>query len=936
MMAEKVKVTARVNGENREFLCEPRQSLLECLRDVLGLTGTKEGCNDGNCGACSVLLDGRLVNSCLVLGVEIEGREVTTIEGLSDGGRLHPIQQAFIDEDALQCGYCTPGFILATKALLDREPNPSESRIRNWLAGNLCRCTGYDRIVRAVRTASRQLGKAGPTREHSAAHTDAKQTDALAFREAFKVIGTQPRRYEAADKVLGRSTFGADVRLPGTLYAKVLRSPHAHARIRSIDTSRADALDGVYATVTGKNLPAVADYTAQLGEGTVNFKHLRDNNLAGDKVLYMGHAVAGVAATSAHVAELALASIEVDYEVLPAVVDVLDAMKETAPLLHEELVTQSLGTKDSGGTARNVALHFQHAIGDPQKGFARADVVVEREFRTATVHQGYIEPQSATAVWGPEGFLTVYSTTQGGFALREQLAQLLIQPLSKIRVVPAEVGGGFGGKITSFIETTAALLSRKTGRPVKISLDRSEVFTSTGPTSGTLIRVKMGAKKSGEITSASAELFYEAGAFPGSSVSSGANAIFACYDIPNARVDGYDVVVNKPKTSAYRAPGVTPVNFAVEQLIDELAERIEMDPLDFRLRNTAKEGTRRVDGRLHTEIGSVEVLEAAKRHAHYAAPIDGPHRGRGVAHAYWGNWGAQSSCTISVNPDGTVNLVTGSVDLTGTRTSLAMQAAETLGLELRHVRPSVADTDSVGFTNVTAGSRTTVATGQAVVNAAREVITRMRRRAAVLWQISTDRVTYKGGVFAAGQENGTKDGKRLSFAELASQLTQTGGPVSVVGTAQLDEWGSAFGTHIVDVEVDPETGKVTILRYTVVQDAGRAIHPGQVEGQMQGGATQGIGWALYEGYAYDKEGRMLNPTLLDYRLPTTLDVPPIETVIVEVPYPKHPFGARGVGEIPIVPPPAAIANAIYRATGARVENLPMSPARILEATGIIQ
>ncbi len=924
-MSDKVTVTARINGQDTQFLCEPRQSLLECLRDVLGLTGTKEGCNDGNCGACSVLLDGQLVNSCLVLGVEIEGREITTVEGLAKGRQLHPIQQAFIDEDALQCGYCTPGLLLAAKALLDREPDPSERRIREWLAGNLCRCTGYDRIVRAVRTASKRLRKLGSSEPAAPAETE----QGPPAPSAGRVIGNRPRRYDAPDKVVGRAIFGADVRLPGILYAKVLRSPHAHARIRSIDTSRAEALEGVHAVVTGKDLPTLEDYTAAMGKSALSFKYLRDNNLAGGKALYVGHAVAAVAAISPHVAEEALSYIDVDYERLPAVVDVLEAAQQSAPLLHEDIVTQSLAKKESGASPSNVARHVQHVIGNPEKELDQADVVVEHEFRTATVHQGYIEPQTATAVWSSDDFLTVYSSTQGGFALREQLAGTLIHPLSKIRVVPAEVGGAFGGKITGFVETTASVLSRKAGRPVKLSMDRSEVFTSTGPSAGTVIRAKVGANKSGLITSAIAELYYEAGAFPSSALNNGVNHIFACYDIPNARVDGYEVVVNKPKSRAYRAPGVTPVNFAIEQLIDELAERIEMDPLEFRLRNSAREGTRRVDGRLHTEIGSLQVLEAAKEHAHYSTPLEGPNRGRGVAFGFWHNGGARSSCTISVNPDGTVNLITGSVDLTGTRTSLAMQAAETLGIELQQVRPSVADTDSVGYTNVTAGSRTTATTGRAVVKAAKEVVEQMRHRAAILWQVSPESINFNAGVFS-------NNGNQISFTDLACRLFQTGGPVSAVGVVQLSEWGASLGAHIADVEVDPETGKVTVLRYTVVQDVGRAIHPGQVEGQMQGGATQGIGWALYEGYHYDSEGNLLNPTLLDYRLPTILDVPPIDAVIVEVPYPKHPYGVRGVGETPIVPPPAALANAIHRAIGARVFRLPMSPARILEATGTIQ
>jgi CO/xanthine dehydrogenase Mo-binding subunit/aerobic-type carbon monoxide dehydrogenase small subunit (CoxS/CutS family) len=908
-MARKTVVSATINGEQVEFLCEPRQSLLECLRDTLGLTGTKEGCQDGNCGVCTVALDGRLVNACLVLGVEIEGREVTTVEGLAGWQGLHPLQRAFIDEDALQCGYCTPGILIAAKALLDRDPDPSEERIRGWLAGNLCRCTGYDKVVRAVQSASRQL--AGESRVVSEGRA-----------EGYAVIGTRPPRYDGSDKVTGRALFGPDISLPGLLHGKVLRSPHAHARIRAIDTCRAKALPGVYAIVTAEDLPPGSQADKPSHE------RLRDNTLASDKALYVGHAIAAVAASSPHIAEQAVDLIEVDYEVLPPVLDVLEAMRDDAPLLHDSLRTDSLGKE--GNTPSNVANHFQNVKGDPAEGFVQADVIVEREFRSTLVHQGYLEPHAATAVWSADGTLTVYSTTQGAFSVRDDVSELLDMPLSKIRAVPTEIGGGFGGKNDAYLAPVAALLSRKAGRPVKMVMAQSEVLKATGPTPGSAIRVKMGATRDGRITAARAELFYEAGAYPSWLAASGAGTMFAPYDIPHGQVDGYNVVVNKPRVATYRAPGATQASFACEQVIDELAEKVGLDPLQFRLVNCSRDGTRRIDGGVLEDIGGYEVLEAARRTPHYNSPLEGANRGRGVAFAYWGNWGAQSSCTMSVNADGTVNMVTGSVDLSGTRTSLAMQAAEVLGLGLDRIKSSVGDTDSVGYAQVSAGSRTTMATGIAVVRAAEDVISQMRARAAMLWGVRAEAISFNEGVFAASGSD-----RRLTFAELADRVSETGAPITGVGNVDVEEWGGAFAAHIVDLEVDPETGKVTILRYTAVQDVGQAIHPGHVEGQMQGGTTQGIGWALYEGYAYDEDGQLLNPTLLDYKLPTALDVPMIDTVIVEVPYRKHPFGVRGVGEAPIVPPPGAIANAIYRAVGVRMDELPMTPGRILESMGVI-
>jgi CO/xanthine dehydrogenase Mo-binding subunit len=697
----------------------------------------------------------------------------------------------------------------------------------------------------------------------------------------------------------------------------MVRSPHAHARILSIDASRALALPGVHAVVTAQDLPQAAE-----------------NILASTKVLYVGHPVAAVAADDPQIAAHAVQLVDVEYEVLPAVVDVLEAAQPGAPLLHEDMVTRSLaGTSESPS---NVASHFQHLKGDPERGFAEADVIVEREFRTATVHQGYIEPHAATALWGPDDNLTVYCTTQGSFAVRDHLAQTLDHPMSKIHVVPTEVGGAFGGKNDAYVETPAALLSRKSGRLVQMVMNRAEVFIASGPTSGTVIRVKAGATRDGRITAVQAELYYEAGAYPGSPVGSGAGVIFGPYDIPHGRIDGYDVVLNKPKIGSYRAPGATPANFAGEQVIDELADKIGMDPLKFRMRNRAQEGTRRIDGSVHNDIGCTEVLQAAREHPHYRAPLEGPYRARGVAFGSWGNWGAESSSTISVNGDGTVTLATGSVDITGTRTSLAMQAAEILGLTVEQVKPSVVDTDSIGYTEVSAGSRTTVATGHSVIQAARDVIAQMCERASIVWGVAADTVSFESHA-ASGPTFSTvpSPSQTMTLADLAAMLPQTGGPVTGVGNVNVREWGGTFGAHIVDLEVDPDTGKVTLLRYTVIQDIGKAVHPTQVEGQLQGGATQGIGWALYEGYQYDETGQMLNPTLLDYKLPTALDVPPIDTVIVEVPYPKHPFGIRGVGEMPIVPPPAAIANAIYRAVGVRIDQLPMTPAHILAQMGVI-
>ena len=753
----------------------------------------------------------------------------------------------------------------------------------------------------------------------------ATKTEEYLGKTNYKVVGTRPIRHDGADKVTGRAIYGADVRMSGLLYGKVLRSPHAHARIKSIDTSKAAAHPGVKSIITVADLPLQEDRIKELGEGAANLKHLRANVLADTKVLYHGHAIAAVAATTNHAAEEAVGLIEVDYLELEPVLDVRKAMEADSPLLIEDQTTHSMG--EDTGTASNVSTHFQHKLGNAEEAFDRADVIVEREFYTATVHQGYIEPHNATSLWSTDGNVTVWCSTQGSFTVREQVSQLLDLPVSRVKVVPTEIGGGFGGKIRVYLEPLAAVLSKNTGHPVQMVMTREEVLQATGPTAGSFIRCKMGATKDGKLVAAEAYMAYESGGFPGNWAAPGAMCIFAPYHIENVTIDGYEVLVNKPQTMAYRAPGATNAAFASETVIDEICEKLGTDPLEFRLANSSKEGTRRADGPVFPRIGHEECLKAAMNSPHYKSKLVGPNRGRGVASGFWFNVGLKSSASANVNTDGTVALVEGSTDIGGTRTSIAMQLAEALGIPAEDVKPSVVDTDSVGYTDVTGGSRTTFATGWAAYEAALDIQRQMVGRAAKLWEISEEDVTCEEGVYASQSD----PSKTLTFKELAEKLDETGGPV--VGRAAVDPSGvgGAFAIMIVDVEIDPETGKIEVLRATLCQDVGKAIHPSYVEGQMQGGMAQGIGWAINEEYFYKADGRLANGSLLDYRMPTALDLPLLETEIVEVPNPGHPYGVRGVGEVPIVPPPAAVANAVYHAIGTRMEVLPMSPDRILDA-----
>ncbi len=742
----------------------------------------------------------------------------------------------------------------------------------------------------------------------------------------YAVIGTRPPRPDGVDKVTGRAQFGADYYPAGVLHGRVLRSPHAHARIKSIDTRGAEALPGVKAVVTARDFPPMeADHTLAAGEAHVTLKFLRDNVLASGKALYKGHAIAAVAAVDPMIAEEALGLIRVDYEVLPPVLAVQEAMQPGAPVLHPTMRTEGLGEQADRPT--NVAEHSQSKLGDVDKGFARAEVVVEREFHTQTVHQGYIEPHNATAFWNSDGRVTIWCSTQGPFEVRDSTAEILGLDVSHVRLIPLEIGGGFGGKFGIYGHPVAALLSKKSGKPVRIIMSRTEEFESTGPTPGSYIKVKMGATRDGKLTAAQAYLAYEAGAFPGSPVGAGALCVFSPYNVANLLIDAYDVVVNKPKTAAYRAPGATNAGFAAETVVDELAEKLGMDPLEFRLLNAAKRGSRRSDGIAFQRIGCQEVLHALQESPHWQTPLAGSNRGRGIAIGYWMNGGGPSSCTIKVNADGTVNLTEGSPDIGGSRASVAMMAAEALGIPAEDVRPAVVDTDSVGYTSGTGGSSVTFKTGWAAYEAAQDVKRKMQARAAELWQVPTEDVTMEHGVVFCKSTQELK----LSFKELAAKLEETGAPVVGSGTVRPRGVGGAFAGCIADVEVDPDTGKVTVLRFTIAQDAGKAIHPTYVEGQMQGGSAQGIGWALNEEYFYNSTGAMTNASFLDYRIPTALDMPMIDTVIVEVPNPGHPFGVRGVGEVSIVPPPAALANAIYRATGVRMDHLPMNPQAVRAA-----
>jgi len=735
-----------------------------------------------------------------------------------------------------------------------------------------------------------------------------------------KWIGQNTIRPDGAPKVTGSAAFAADTNMPGMIWGSVLRSPHAHARIKSIDTSKAEAHPGVKAVVTAAD---IVDFPVDtpFPLGIQDMRWMCRNVMAREKALFHGHPVAAVAATSEAIAAEACKLIEVDYEVLPHAIEIDDALAPDAPILHDFIEFE--------GKPSNIAGTLEHTKGDIEAGFAEADVIIERDFTTRPVHQGYIEPHACLVSVAADGKATIWSSSQGQFMVRAMTGLLTGIPQSDIRAIPAEIGGGFGGKTIVYLEPLATILSKKSGRPVKMVMTREEVMRASGPTSGSKSTIKIGAKKDGTITAAEGIYWLQAGGLPGSPIRGAVGCALAPYDIPNGRTFGYDVVSNRSKVAAYRAPGAPIGAFGIECVLDEIAEELGMDPLDLRLKNAAKEGTQAVHGPTYPLMGYVESLEAAKAHDHYKAPL-GPNQGRGVASGFWFNAGGESSAQVNITEDGNVVVTTGHPDIGGSRAGIANICAELLGIDYRRVSVLIGDTATIGFSNLTGGSRVLFASSIVVTESTNNVIGTLCALAAKIWDIDPEAVIWEDG---EARPAGANAGQfpPLTLEELAARANESGGPIGA--GAQINTTGAegGFGTHICDVEVDPELGTVQVLRYTVLQDVGRAVHPSYVEGQMQGGAVQAIGWALNEEYIYNKNGHVDNSGFLDYRMPVASDMPMIDTHIIEIPNPKHPQGVRGVGEVPLVPGLAAVRNAIHDAVGVRFNDLPMSPPVVLDA-----
>ncbi len=734
----------------------------------------------------------------------------------------------------------------------------------------------------------------------------------------YKIIGTSPVKHDGFDKVTGRAKFAADAFLPGMLIGKVLRSPHPHAVLKSIDISKAAALPGVKAIVTRDDFPEIKP-----GTGAGDMTRIA---MAREKVYWEGHPVAAVAATSESVAKKALKLIEVQYEVLPHVIDPVEAMKPDAPILHDYLRTKGVKGPDAEKQT-NVVERAVLAIGDVDAGFAEADFIVEHTYDTKPMHQGYIELQSCIANFSEDGQVDLWCCTQAPWVYRDRLTEILKIDSSKIRIQQSELGGGFGGKTTFYLEPLSIVLSRKAKCPVKMTLTRSEVLRATGPVSGTQSTIKMGCKKDGTIVAVDSTLIFQTGPYSGSAFTNAPQAMLTRYELKNVRTVSYEVVSNRPKVSSFRAPCVPQVVFGVEDCVSELARKTGMDELEFRRKNAIVEGHKTIYGETFNRIGFVETLDAAKTCDHYKTPVP-KGQGRGIACGFWFNRGGETTGTMNLAPDGTVNIILGTADVAGSRMSMSMMAAEEFGIPVDRVRSVLADTNSLGYNRVTAGSRTTFSSGMIVVDAARKIIAELSRRAAKIWNVPEDGVIFEDGYCRPASSN-VGNFEPLSMKDIASRTTYTMGAIAGHSEMNVTGAGPGFAVHIVDVEVDNQTGLTSVKRYTIIEDAGKAISPQQVEGQFQGAAVQGIGWALNEEYIYGEDGRLQNLGFLDYRMPVASDVPMIDTVIVEVPNPKHPYGLRGVGEVPLTPAMAAIGNAIGAATGVRPRSLPMTPAKVL-------
>ncbi|HAA95561.1 MAG TPA: hypothetical protein DCE26_07705 [Dehalococcoidia bacterium] len=732
----------------------------------------------------------------------------------------------------------------------------------------------------------------------------------------FQVLGKSHIRVDARDKVTGRATYAGDVYLPGMLQCKLLTSTHSHARIVSIDTSSAEALPGVRCVITGKDYP-----DARFGSGALKDRRI----MATDEVFYIGEPVAAVAADDEVTAVEALGLIKVEYQDLEKVVDPLAAISPKSADIHPDLEQYEGYGFALGG---NNCTMLDADRGDVDQGFKDSDVIVEETYHTQPISQGFLEPMACVANVEANGRLDIYASTQGPYQVRSQLSSVLDMPISNIKVQAMEMGGGFGAKLRLAFEAFPALLTIKTGRPVKLVNTREETFTMNGPRLETNIYLKTGVTKDGRILAREARSVFDVGAYLGAGPNSGVGHGLGAYHIPNFKLRSYGVYTNKIYVGSYRASGVADMTFATESHTDVIAHKLGMDPMEFRLKNALSEGDTAVSGAPIPKNGLRETMDALKERMGLPKKLEEGH-GVGIAVGEWRSGSGPSTASISVNEDGTVSLLTGSTDISGSDTSLAQIAAESLGLRMDQVVVAKRDTDMAPFTGPSGGSRIVYSQGKVVQNAAEDAKAKLLDIAADRLGVPADALECSGGSVYV-QDNPPQS---VTLGQLArASLSSRGGPI--IGTASLSSmpYAPVFNAQGVEVVVDKETGQVRVTRFVQAQDIGKAINPMGVEGQLEGGAVQGIGRALSEEILIDKDtGEVRNPSLATYLMPLAVDMPEIENILVEVPSEDGPFGARAVAESPGFGPPAAIANAIYDAVGVRIKTLPLSAERVLAA-----
>ncbi|OGO20622.1 MAG: hypothetical protein A2144_02985 [Chloroflexi bacterium RBG_16_50_9] len=738
----------------------------------------------------------------------------------------------------------------------------------------------------------------------------------------YSVVGKRLPRVDALSKVTGAAIYSGDVILPGMLYGKVLRSPFPHAVIRRLDTKKARALDGVMAVITASDVPGYKNKSSiQLNE----LPHL-----AQEKVVYAEQPVAVVAATSARIAEKALELIKVDYEELPPIFDIEEAIKPSARLIHPDLYTNMITNREPGKGEKpsNIAYHLNICRGNLEAGFKKADIILENTYRTKAVNQGYLEPIASVANVDLSGKVTIWTQSQGIFMARQMIAEYLALPLNRIKLIPVEIGGAFGGKTYLPTAPLCALLAMKTGRPVRIEMTRDEVMKDGRPAAASVVTIKMGVTKKGFITAASAKIIYDAGAFPDMShaMFTSHNA-FSQYKIPNVAIEAMDVITNKVPATFYRAPGTPQTHFGIESHLDLISRTLDIDPLQLRIQNVAAEGDLMPNGDVLPRVGFKETLEKMAKHLQQKGKLKGKNRGRGVACGFWHGATGTFGAYVNVNGDGSVSLVMGVTDISGSRTSIAQIVAEEFNLPLDKVTVVAGDTDTAPWATMSVGSMTVYSMSAAAYRACQDAKTQLAGLAAKKFEVDAARIEFSKGLFRVKRN----PRKSISLADIARSTSSFGGSGPILGRGSAGGLDPAPGmsVHAVDLEVDDETGKVKILSYTAAQDVGLAINPLSVEGQIQGAVTQGIGWALMENYIFEN-GAMQNSTLLDYRMPTATDVPMIDTLLVEVGSATGTYGIRHAGEPPMVPVIAAIANAIHNAAGVRMMELPMTPEAILK------